>query len=326
MTDTPERSTSPLVPSVLDLIGNTPMVRLDRLGAGLPVPLLGKCEFLNPGGSVKDRIARAIVEHGERTGQLRPGATLIEATAGNTGVGLALMAALRGYRLVCVMPEKMSHDKRAGLVALGAELIITPNAPPHDPRNFQQVARRLAQENGWFLTDQFAHPANPWIHEQTTGPEILQQCNGNVGAFVAGVGTGGTITGVGRFLKARLPGVRIVLADPIGSRLAHMVDATQPDLDAAYKVEGIGGSIAPAALDLSVIDAVERVSDEESFAMTGRLLREEGLLVGGSSGTAVAAALRVAASGRLSGPVVALLADSWDRYYSQPWMQTLAGL
>src|SRR5262249_50524750 len=158
-------------------------------------------------------------------------------------------------------------------------------APPHDPRNFQQVARQLAQDNGWFLTDQFAHPANPWIHEQTTGPEILEQCQGTIGAFVAGVGTGGTITGVGRFLKARLSGVRTVLADPVGSRLAHMVDANEPDLDAAYLVEGIGGSTAPQALDLTVIDTVERISDEESFAMTGRLLREEGLLVGGSSGT-----------------------------------------
>lgn len=323
MSDTSERSAPPVAQSVLDLIGKTPMVRLGRVAAGLPLPVLGKCEFLNPGGSVKDRIARSIVEHGEQAGQLRPGATLIEATAGNTGVGLALLAALRGYRLVCVLPEKMSHDKRAALAALGAELIITPNAAPSDPRNFQQVARRLAQENGWFLTDQFAHPANPWIHEQTTGPEILEQCQGNVGAFVAGVGTGGTITGVGRFLKSRLPGVRIILADPIGSRLAHQVDANQPDLDAPYLVEGIGGSIVPKTLDLSVIDTVERVSDEESFAMTGRLLREEGLLVGGSSGTAAVAALRVAARGGLSGPVVVVLADSWDRYYSQPWMGTL---
>jgi cystathionine beta-synthase len=309
--------------NVLDLIGNTPMVRLGRLAAGLPAEVLGKCEFLNPGGSVKDRIARAIVEDAEQTGQLQPGATLVEATAGNTGVGLALVAALRGYRLVCVMPEKMSHDKRTALAALGAEIIITPNAPPHDPRNFQQTARRLAQENGWFLTDQFAHPANPRIHERTTGPEILAQCQGRVGAFVAGVGTGGVITGVGRFLKAHVPGVRIVLADPVGSRLAHLVDAAHPDLDAAYQVEGIGGSVAPAVLDLSVIDAAEQVSDEESFAMTGRLMREEGLLVGGSSGTVVAAALRVAARGGLNGPVVAVLADSWDRYYSRPWFQGL---
>jgi cystathionine beta-synthase len=316
---------TPPAASVLDLIGNTPLVRLDRLGSGLPVPVLGKCEYLNPGGSVKDRIARAIVEHAEQAGQLRPGGTLVEATAGNTGVGLALLAALRGYRLVCVLPEKMSVDKRVALAALGAEIVVTANAPPHDPRNFQQVARRLARENGWFLTDQFAHPANPAVHERTTGPEILAQCQGRVGAFVAGVGTGGTITGVGRYLKPRLPGVRIVLADPDGSRLAHRVDPSWPDRDAAYRVEGIGGSEVPAVLDLSVVDAAEIVSDEESFAVTARLMREEGLLVGGSSGTAVAAALRVAARGGLDGPVVALLADSWDRYYSQPWLRAMAG-
>jgi cysteine synthase len=306
--------------SILDRIGNTPMVRLDRVAAGLPVPVLGKCEFLNPGGSVKDRIALAIVEDAERQGQLRPGMTLVEATAGNTGVGLALVAAVRGYRLACVLPAKMSADKVAALTALGAEVTVVPNAPPSSPDNFQNVARRLAAERGWFLTDQFAHPANPRIHEATTGPEVLEQCGGRVGAFVCGVGTGGTITGVGRFLRARCPTARIILADPVGSRLAHLVDPAQPDVDAAYQVEGIGGSVAPAVLDLSVIDAAERVTDAESFALAGRLLREEGLLVGGSAGTAVAAALRVAARG-CDGPVVAVLADSWDRYLSRPWLQ-----
>jgi cysteine synthase len=253
---------------------------------------------------------------------LLPGATLIEATAGNTGVGLALVAAAKGYRLVCVLPEKMSPDKRAALAALGAEVIVTANAPPSDPRNFQNVARQLAQENGWFLTDQFANPANVHAHETTTGPEILAQTEGRIGAFVAGAGTGGTLTGVGRFLKRHVPGVRIVLADPIGSRLAHLVDPRHPDHDAAYLVEGIGGSVCPANLDLSVIDAAERVNDDDSFAMTRRLLREEGLLVGGSSGTAVVAALRVAARGDVSGPVVVLLADSWDRYFTRDWMRT----
>jgi cystathionine beta-synthase len=307
-------------PSILDRIGNTPMVRLTRVAAGLPVPVLGKCEFLNPGGSVKDRIALAIVDDAERNGLLAPGATLAEATAGNTGVGLALVAAARGYRLVCVMPEKMSADKRAALAAVGAEVVVVPNAPPSSPENFQNVARRLAAERGWFLTDQFAHPANPRVHEATTGPEVLAQCGGRVGAFVCGVGTGGTITGVGRFLKARCPGVRIVLADPVGSRLAHLVDRAHPDHDAAYQVEGIGGGVMPAACDPAVIDAAERVTDEESFAVTRRLIREEGLLVGGSSGTAVAAALRVAARG-CDGPVVAVLADSWDRYLSRPWLR-----
>jgi cystathionine beta-synthase len=312
-------------PSVLERIGGTPVVRLQRISADLPVPVLGKCEFLNPGGSVKDRIARAIVEDAERRGVLRPGATLVEATAGNTGVGLALVAAVRGYRVVCVLPEKMSVDKRAALAALGVEVIVTPNAPPDSPDNFQNVARRLAAQNGWFLTDQFVNPANPRVHYETTGPEILAQCGGRVGAFVCGVGTGGTISGVGRFLKEQLPGVRIVLADPVGSRLAHWVDKSHPDCDGAYLVEGIGGSKVPAVLDLAVVDSAEVIADEESFATTGRLLREEGLLVGGSSGTAVAAALRIASRDRLAGPVVALLADSWDRYYSQPWMRQLAG-
>jgi cysteine synthase len=274
---------------------------------------------MNPGGSLKDRIAKAIIDDAESQGSLKPGMTLVEATAGNTGLGLALLAAVRGYRLACVMPEKMSVDKRKALAAVRAEIIITPNAPPDSPDNFQNVARRLAADRGWFLTDQFGNPANPRIHESTTGPEILQQCGGTIGAFVCGVGTGGTITGVGRFLKRHVPGVQIIMADPIGSRLAHLVDPAHPDLDAPYQVEGIGGSQVPAVCDLSVIDAAERISDEESFAMTGRLLREEGLLVGGSSGTAVAAALRAAASGKISGPIVAILADSWDRYYAKPW-------
>jgi cysteine synthase len=306
--------------SILDQVGHTPLVPLARISNGLSVPILGKCEYLNPGGSVKDRIALAIVDDAERRGLLAPGATLVEATAGNTGVGLALVAAVRGYSLVCVMPEKMSHDKRSALASLGARIIITPNAAPSDANNFQNVARRLAAENGWFLTDQFANPANIRVHEETTGPEILAQAGGRVGAFVAGVGTGGTITGVGRFLKQRLPNVRIVLADPVGSRLAHLVTPEQPDLDAPYQVEGIGGSVVPANFDPTVVDAVQRVSDEESFAMVHRLLREEGLLVGGTSGTAVAAALRAAREMELDGPIVVLLADSWDRYFSKPWM------
>lgn len=311
--------------TILDHIGNTPLVPLTRVGAGLPLPVYGKCEFLNPGGSVKDRIARAIMDDAEQRGVLRPGMTLIEATGGNTGMGMALVAAVRGYRIVCVMPEKMSFDKRLALAALGAEVIVTPNAPPASPENFQHVARRLAAERSWFLLDQFANDANALIHEKTTGPEILDQCAGRVGAFVCGIGTGGTITGVGRFLKRRGVPAQIVVADPVGSRLAHMVDATQPDHDAPYQVEGIGGSVKPPVCDLSVIDAAERVSDEESFAMATRLIREEALLVGGSSGTAVVAALRVAARAEVRGPVVALLADSWDRYFAQPWLRQAAG-
>ena len=309
-------------PSILDHIGRTPLVLLRHIGRELPVPVLVKCEHMNPGGSVKDRVALAIVDDAERRGLLPRGATLIEATAGNTGMGLALVAAVRGYRLVCVMPEKMSIDKRAALTALGAKVIITPNAPPDSPENFQNVARRMAQEEGWYLTDQFRNLANVRVHEETTGPEILEQTGGRVGAFVCGAGTGGTITGVGRFLKARLPSVRVVLADPIGSGLAGWAVSGVVGPDAAYKIEGIGSSKPPEIMDRSVIDGAESISDEESFAMVHRLLREEGLFVGGSSGTAVVAALRVAGSGVVD-PVVTLLPDAWDRYRSQPWMRVI---
>jgi len=305
------------VKSILQAVGQTPLVALERLSHGLPQPVLAKCEHLNPGGSVKDRIAVAIVEEAERSGLLPPGATLVEATAGNTGVGLALVAAVKGYRLACVMPEKMSHDKRAALRSLGAEVIITPNAPPDHPDNFQNVARRLAAERGWFLTDQFCNRANVEVHYRTTGPEILAACP-EVAAFVAGVGTGGTITGVGRYLRERSAGVKIVLADPVGSPLADFVEHGCYGADAAYQVEGIGSSRAPEIFDPSVVDWVERVSDDESFATVRRLLRSEGLLVGGSAGTVVAAALRVAS--RVAGPVVALVPDSWDRYFSKEWL------
>jgi len=308
--------------SLLDAIGRTPLVPLRSIAAGLKVPVLAKCEHLNPGGSVKDRIAVAMVGDAEQRGVLRRGGTLVEATAGNTGIGLALVAAARGYQLVCVMPEKMSGDKRRALETMGARLIVTPNKPPDDPENFQVVAERLAQENEWFLTDQFRNPANVRAHETTTGPEILEQTGGRIGAFVAGAGTGGTITGVGRSLKGYVPGVKIVLADPVGSALAEWVHTGRVGHDGPYQVEGIGASKPPAILDRRVIDETESVSDGESFAMCLRLIREEGLLVGGSAGTAVVAALRVAASGTVAEPVVVLLPDSWDRYLSCGWMST----
>ncbi len=305
--------------TILDEIGQTPLVALLHVGAGLASPVLGKCEHLNPGGSVKDRIARAIIEEAESRGALQPGATIIEATAGNTGIGLALVALARGYRLVCVLPEKMCEDKRRSLRLLGAEVIVTANAPPSHADNFQNVARRLALERGWFYADQFGAEANVRAHYETTGPEILAQAGGRVGAFVAGVGTGGTITGVGRFLKERCPTARVVLADPQGSVLAGWVNEGRAGPDTAYAVEGIGSSVVPHLLDLSVVDEAMVVDDDESFDMARRLIREEGLLVGGSAGTAVAAALRVATRS-LDGPVVALLPDAWDRYQSLDWM------
>jgi cysteine synthase len=300
--------------NVLDAIGNTSLVELRAISRDLPVPILAKCEHLNPGGSVKDRIARAIVDDAEARGVLKPGATLIEATAGNTGMGLALIAAARGYGLICTMPMKMTADKRVALEALGARVVITPNAPPSHPDNFRNVAQRMADEHGYFLTDQFRNPENPRIHETTTGPEILAVTK--VSAFVAGVGTGGTITGVARALR----GARIVLADPIGSMLASFIESGRLEGDAPYLVEGIGGSEIPATFDTSLVHAVERISDEESFATARRLWRQEGLLVGGSAGTNVAAAIRVARTmTKNDHPVVTVLPDSWDRYRGAAW-------
>lgn len=304
--------------SIVDQIGLTPLVRLTSWQT--EVPIYGKCEHLNPGGSVKDRLARAIIEGAEREGRLKPGATIVEATAGNTGVGLALVAASRGYRLVCVMPRKMSVDKQRALKAMGAEVIVVPDAPLDDPQNFRQTADRLASERGWFLADQFRSLANVTTHREHTGPEIWEALGGEIGAFVAGVGTGGTISGVGQCLKGRNREIDIVLADPLGSSLAGWVENGAYGASTDYTVEGIGSSRASEILDRSVIDVAFTISDEESYKVALTLQRREGLLVGGSSGTAVAAALAYARSGRAKGPVVALLADSWDRYFSQPWM------
>lgn len=308
----------PHVSSVLDTIGGTPLVPMHRISADAGRVVWGKCEHLNPGGSVKDRIALAIVDDAEAKGRLRPGDTLVEATAGNTGIGLALVAAQRGYRLVCVMPEKMSEDKRTALRVLGAEVVITDNAPSDDPRNFKEVARRIAEEHAHhLLVDQFNNPANPRVHETTTGPEIWEQTRGEVAAFVAGVGTGGTLTGVARYLKSRDPGVCIVLADPTGSGLAGLIEHGEFGPDGNYLVEGIGSSSVPGVFEPGLVDRAVSVTDRQSFEMARRLCREEGLLVGGSAGTAVSAALTIAGELRRPGPIVAILPDSWDRYRSR---------
>jgi cysteine synthase len=306
--------------TILEAIGSTPMVLLRSWDT--PVPIYGKCEHLNPGGSVKDRLALALIRDGERRGRLKPGDTIVEATAGNTGIGLALVSAAADYKLVCVLPEKMSHDKRHALRAVGAEVIVTDNAPLDSPLNFRNVAERLAKENGWFLADQFRSQANVEAHFETTGPEIRKQLGQTIGAFVAGVGTGGTISGVGRYLKSIDPDIRIVLADPVGSALTDWINKGEYGADGSYAVEGIGSSRATAIMDRSVVDEAVAVTDEESFKTALQLQQKEGLLVGGSSGTAVAAAIQIACSGKVNGPIVALLADSWDRYFSQPWMRS----
>jgi cysteine synthase len=315
---------------VIEAIGNTPLIELKRVSAGLPVKVFIKCEHLNPGGSIKDRTARAIVLDAEARGQLRPGSTIIEGTAGNTGVGLALIASARGYRCICVMPERMAVDKRVQLRQLGSEVIIARNAPLSNPANFRNVAARLAEDNGWLLTNQFHNPANIGAHYGTrefkgTGEEILAQLEASgyptIGAFVCSSGTGGTITGVGQRIKERDPEAKIVLADPVGSSLADWVNTGTLGPDGPYTVEGIGSGSVPGNLHRDVLDYAEKVPDAETYAMVERLVKEEGLTVGGSTGVNVVAALRVAARGNLRGPVVTIAADLWDRYRSTAWMK-----
>ena len=315
---------------VIDAIGNTPLVELKKVCAGLPNRVFIKCEHLNPGGSVKDRTARAIILDAEARGVLvphqNPPMTIIEGTAGNTGVGLALLASARGYRCICVLPEKVATDKRVALRQLGAEVYVAKAAGIKSPDNFRNVAARLAEENGWFLTNQFHNPANLDAHYggkgfSATGPEIFEQMNGKLGAFVSSAGTGGTISGVGRFLKEKLPGVEIVLADPVGSGLGEWVNTGEIGPDGPFVIEGIGSASVPSNLVREPLDYAEKITDAEALAMVERLVKEEGLTVGGSTGVNVVAALRVAARTDLDGPVVTVAADLWDRYRSTQWMK-----
>ncbi len=315
---------------VVEAIGNTPLIQLKRVAAGLRVPVFVKCEHLNPGGSVKDRTARAIVLDAEARGVLvphqSPPMTIVEGTAGNTGVGLALIAAARGYRCVVVIPERVAVDKRVQLRQLGAEVYVAKAAGMKSPDNFRNVAARLAQENGWFLANQFHNPANLDAHYggkglPSTGSEILEQVGGTLGAFVSASGTGGTISGVGKLLREKAPGAKVVLADPVGSSIADYINTGVLGGDGPYVVEGIGAATVAGNLHREYIDWAEKVSDAESLAMVERLVAEEGLTVGGSSGVNVVAALRVAARPEVMGPVVTLACDQWDRYRSTPWMK-----
>lgn len=306
--------------SILDLIGNTPLVRLDRVARHVKPTILGKLEYLNPGGSVKDRIGIRMIEDAERRGVLRPGGTLIEPTSGNTGVGLAMAAAIKGYRCIFVMPDKMSAEKIALLKAYGAEVVITPTAvPPESPESYYRVADRLAEETpGGFQPNQYFNQTNPDTHFHTTGPEIWRQTDGAIDVFVAGVGTGGTISGIGRFLKEQNPDIMVVGADPEGSILSG------GDLR-PYKVEGIGEDFFPGTFDPDIVDRWVRVGDRDSLRTARRVTREEGILVGGSGGTALYAALQVAQELEENKLVVVLLPDSGRGYlskiYNDQWMQ-----
>jgi cystathionine beta-synthase len=299
--------------NVVELIGHTPLVRLHSVTDGIQANVLAKIEYLNPGGSVKDRIALRMVEEAEKSGLLADGGTIVEPTSGNTGVGLALVAQLKGYRCVFVCPDKVSEDKRNVLRAYGAEVVVCPTAvAPEDPRSYYNVSDRLSQEiPGAWKPNQYANPANPRSHYETTGPEIWSQTDGRITHFVAGVGTGGTITGVGRYLKEVSDGaVHIVGADPEGS--VYSGGSGRP-----YLVEGVGEDFWPETYDRSIADRIVEVSDKESFELTRRLAREEGLLVGGSCGMAVAAALIVAREAGPDDVVVVLLPDGGRGYLSK---------
>ena len=314
--------------SVLATIGWTPLIRLGRIGVGIRTPIFGKAEYANPGGSVKDRIALTIIEGAEQRGELKPGGTIVEGTSGNTGVGLAIAASLKGYRCIFTMPDKMSQEKVRLLKAYGAEVVITPTAvPPDHPDHYVVKAKQIVQQTpGAVLADQFYNQANPEAHYLTTGPEIWEQTAGKVTHFVAGAGTGGTVSGVGKYLKERNAKIRVVAGDPIGSLYTHYHRTRTMGEGHPYKVEGIGGDKIPSTIWFDQIDEFRQVPDRTSLTMARRLAREEGILVGGSAGLNVWLAIEIARE--LDDPaamVVTILCDTGERYlskvFSDEWMQ-----
>ena len=314
--------------NVLETIGWTPLIRLNAVAVGIRTPVFAKAEFFNPGGSVKDRIGIAMIEAAERDGQLKPGGLIVEATSGNTGVGLAIAAAVKGYRCIFTMPDKMSQEKARLLRALGAEVVITPTAvPPDHPENYIVKGRAIAaaQPNAVFV-DQHYNPVNPEAHYRTTGPEIWEQTEGRVTHFVCSPGTGGTVSGAGRYLKERNPKVRVIAGDPVGSIYLQYAKTHQKTEGHPYKVEGIGGDKIPSSLHWDVIDEWLAVSDQDAMLIVRRLAREEGLFTGGSTGVNIVSALEVAR--RVNDPaalVVTVLCDTGERYlskvYNDEWLR-----
>jgi cystathionine beta-synthase len=314
--------------NVLETIGWTPIIKLRRVLDGARTPVWVKAEFFNPGGSVKDRIGLAMIEAAEREGRLKRGGTVVEGTSGNTGVGLAIAAAIKGYRCVFTMPDKMSQEKVRLLKGFGAEVIVTPTAvPPDHPDNYVQTAKRIVEETpGAILADQFYNPVNPEVHYHTTGPEIWEQTEGRITHLVAAAGTGGTISGAGKFLKEKNPKLRVIAGDPVGSIFANYHRTCTKGDSAPYKVEGIGNDKLPSTLWFDVIDEMHPITDREAFHMARRLTREEGLFVGGSSGLIMTVAARLAHElNNEDALIVAVLPDTGERYlskvYNDEWLR-----
>jgi cystathionine beta-synthase len=313
--------------NISEAVGNTPLVRLNRVAAGIKAAVYAKVEYLNPGGSIKDRIAFAMLEDAEKSGRLKPGGTIVEATSGNTGAGLALAAAIKGYRAIFTMPDKMSQEKVRMLKAYGAEVIICPTAVPHDsPESYHSVADKLVKETpNAILANQYFNPENPGAHYRTTGPEIWEQTEGKLDYFVCGVGTGGTISGAAKYLKEKNPAIKVIGADPAGSALREHFYTRNLIHGQPYKVEGIGQEIIPGTLHWEYVDEVYTVGDKESFLIARRLAREEGMLVGGSSGSAAFVALKVARELPADKILVVILPDTGkyylSKFYSDEWMK-----
>jgi cystathionine beta-synthase len=313
--------------NILTCVGNTPIVRLNRLGEGLKANIMVKLEMMNPGGSIKDRIALKIIDDAEQAGELTPGSTIVEGTSGNTGAGLAMVAAIRGYHTTFVMPDKQSEEKRAALRAYGSRVVITPTAvEPEDPTSYYSVSDRLGNAEGAFFANQYHNPSNPQTHYESTGPEIYEQLDGKIDVLVCGMGTGGTISGIGRYLKEKNPNIKIVGVDPIGSLYYDYFHTGQMTEAHSYVVEGIGEDFMPTTVEWEFIDDVVRVNDKECFQLTRRIVREEGIFCGGSSGAAVAGALRWVRNNDAEGlNVLVILPDSGSRYlskiFNESWMK-----
>ena len=305
--------------NILEAIGQTPIIRLNRLAKDLPAEVWVKADYMNPGGSVKDRIGLAMIDEAERTGKLKPGGTIIEGTSGNTGMGLALVACVRGYKVVFTITDKQSREKIDLLKAFGAEVIVCPTAvEPEDPRSYYSVAAKLAREiPNSFYPNQYENPMNPDAHYRTTGPEIWKDTEGKITHFVCGVGTGGTISGVGRYLKEQNPDVKIIGVDPIGSLYYEKVKTGKTGKALTYVVEGIGEDFFPGTMNLKILDDILQVSDEECFVWARRLAKQEAIFTGGSGGGCISAALKIARNAQSGDMIVAFMPDSGSRYMSK---------